>query len=437
VASSTLAALPPVALEALSRSRTDAVVTIDEKGIVSWASPSARPMLGWDPEALIGRRALDLLHPDELPRAAAVMEASLRGYAPRSTARYRVCTPDGGYDECDMSIERLDTHGGIALWIRLATDQLVLERVIRGLLRGEPTTDVVAEAQGLVFRRNDVTRCAITLRDAEGQVICAESSLPSSLAGLDLGEDSPWTHAQQAGRELLFEDLDRLPAETAKAARKEGLGAGWIVPVVSADGEWLASITLWTLCDGPSPRLNAYPVQLMSQLVEVVVRWGTQRAALERAATRDPLTGLFNRRALSERIGDDAGSRRGILYLDLDHFKPINDTHGHGVGDRVLAAVAKRIMGAVRPDDGVGRFGGDEFVVLCQDVDRPTLEEIAERIRQRVSQMLVVDGHELRVSVSVGLALGGATDTRLLEEADRALYRAKSSGRNRICWAGD
>jgi diguanylate cyclase (GGDEF)-like protein/PAS domain S-box-containing protein len=415
----------------------DAVVTIDEQGLVSWVSPSAVPMLGWTPASLIGRPAFELLHPDELERAAAVMAASLGGYAPRATARYRVRTPDGGYDECDMSIERLETHGGIALWIRLATDQLVLESVVRGLLRGGSTTQLVTELLDLVFRRNDASRCAITLCDARGEVVAAGASLPPALSGLDLSDDSPWTSARNSGQDVFVGDLEALPHPVAEVARKEGLEALWIVPLVDADAEWLASITIWTIEGGPSPRLNAYAVQLMTQLVEVIVRWGTQRTALETAAKRDPLTGLFNRRALTEWIDADTRGNRGILYLDLDHFKPINDTHGHGVGDRVLTAVAKRIHGAVRPEDRVGRFGGDEFVVLCQDVDAAALEEIAERIRQRVIRVLRIDDRELEVGVSIGMAIGGADDERLLERADQALYRAKQSGRNLVCWAAD
>jgi diguanylate cyclase (GGDEF)-like protein len=170
---------------------------------------------------------------------------------------------------------------------------------------------------------------------------------------------------------------------------------------------------------------------------------------LEEAASLDSKTGLLNAAAWhvqAERVLQRAKRRDGppgVLVLDLDHFKAVNDTHGHLAGDQVLAAVAEVLRAEVRERDVVGRFGGEEFVVMLSGRDRgpAELEVVAERIRQRVAELRVEiptpDGPlTIRgLSVSVGCAAtpeGGAELRDLLEVADRALYAAKGAGRNAV-----
>jgi diguanylate cyclase (GGDEF)-like protein len=124
--------------------------------------------------------------------------------------------------------------------------------------------------------------------------------------------------------------------------------------------------------------------------------------------------------------------------VDLDHFKRINDTYGHLAGDLILKAVAETISGAVRHGDAVGRFGGEEFVVLLPGITEPDARVIAERIRASVAQLEVMVDHERTMrglSASIGIATYPATGTtieRLLRAADAAMYRAKAAGRNRV-----
>jgi diguanylate cyclase (GGDEF)-like protein len=163
------------------------------------------------------------------------------------------------------------------------------------------------------------------------------------------------------------------------------------------------------------------------------------REAEARAST-DSLTGLPNRRYFDEFVGLLARRRRagdavGILMVDIDRFKTLNDTHGHATGDAVLRAVGGAIVSAVREDDVPARFGGEEFVVLLRNPDPGVAVEIGERIRAAVRGL---DLRRLRVppiSVSVGVAVAdGPEDSieSLIEVADRALYRAKRGGRDRV-----
>lgn len=171
-----------------------------------------------------------------------------------------------------------------------------------------------------------------------------------------------------------------------------------------------------------------------------------QNEELHRLATRDPLTGCFNRRAFFEQVEQvvaravERGTGIGCLMVDIDHFKSFNDRHGHAVGDQVLAAVAKTIQTALRENDVLGRYGGEEFCVVLDGVNAHLLGEIAERIRRRIemeSGASVRSTRGLRVTASLGTRLylaGDAPDIQsLLGEADQALYQAKRSGRNRVC----
>ncbi len=165
----------------------------------------------------------------------------------------------------------------------------------------------------------------------------------------------------------------------------------------------------------------------------------THRSAEVRAST-DALTGLPNRRYFDEFCALLAGRRRsddavGILMVDIDHFKRINDRHGHDVGDAVLRAVGGAIAGAVRDGDVPARFGGEEFVVLLRKPSGRIAVDVAERVREAVGALDLRAIGPGSVSVSVGVAVQDAPEeavTDLLSRADRALYRAKRAGRDRV-----
>ncbi len=177
----------------------------------------------------------------------------------------------------------------------------------------------------------------------------------------------------------------------------------------------------------------------------VADRLRDQRLALneaERRAQTDPLTGVLNRRSLVERL--DAACLRAqarglpiaLLFIDLDHFKLINDSHGHLAGDACLKAIIAPIQSELRQSDVIGRYGGEEFVVLLSSADASAAEPIAERIRQRVADVRVEGfGDPIQVTCSIGIATSdmlGVWGEHLIAHADTAVYAAKRSGRNRV-----
>lgn len=166
------------------------------------------------------------------------------------------------------------------------------------------------------------------------------------------------------------------------------------------------------------------------------------RRELERLARTDTLTGLANRRQFDERLSLAILRLRrhefpiALLYLDIDHFKTINDKHGHAIGDGILCAFAQRLLDNVRATDLVARLGGDEFVVIVDDAALPdAAETIARKLIETMTQPMRVEGRELKVTTSIGIAYTHApVDARtLMSCADAALYAAKEAGRNTYC----
>lgn len=164
--------------------------------------------------------------------------------------------------------------------------------------------------------------------------------------------------------------------------------------------------------------------------------------SFEQAALTDPLTGMHNRRyfdaALEQYLNEFAKINRhvGLLMIDLDHFKAINDTHGHDAGDIVLKVVAARLLEFSRHHDIVARFGGEEFALVAPNVTQLTLHSFADRLRGALAESAIdLGSKKLRITVSIGLATSRPSDTgnSLLKRADVNLYRAKQSGRNRVC----
>ncbi len=162
-------------------------------------------------------------------------------------------------------------------------------------------------------------------------------------------------------------------------------------------------------------------------------------------SSRDPLTGLGNRRQLERALSREidrvarAGEPAMLLMIDIDHFKRINDSHGHAAGDQVIQAVARALSECVRPMDTVTRFGGEEFSIILPNCQPAFGHAVAERIRTKVEQLdiPIAGGHALHVTISLGGAFAPQwvrSSTALwIDRADSQLYQAKSEGRNRTC----
>lgn len=204
----------------------------------------------------------------------------------------------------------------------------------------------------------------------------------------------------------------------------------------TADGDLLWMNAVWRVMRGPKGEDYGVLVSFRDVHADVV-----RREALAHMAHHDGLTGLLNRDSayawLRAQIAQSRLADRGlaVLYVDVDHFKGVNDTYGHAVGDRVLAAVARVLSRAVRDDDMVARTGGDEFVLaLRASPDISAVEHRASAVLDGVRSLRVDDAGPL--SVSVGLVrddgIGGVDD--LVRRADEALFRAKNAGRDRFSW---
>jgi diguanylate cyclase (GGDEF)-like protein/PAS domain S-box-containing protein len=175
-------------------------------------------------------------------------------------------------------------------------------------------------------------------------------------------------------------------------------------------------------------------------------RFDEQRRALEEQihhqAFHDGLTGLPNRSLFEDRLAlaiahaDRNAEGLGVMFLDLDNFKTVNDSHGHSIGDGVLKAVANRLRGCIREHDSVARIGGDEFLLLFPELgDFDDAERVGRKLLRQFSRPFSVRGLSLAVTASIGIALyrvHGTTSDQLLKNADASMYRAKTLGRNRI-----
>lgn len=180
----------------------------------------------------------------------------------------------------------------------------------------------------------------------------------------------------------------------------------------------------------------AEAIRNQTRNLETKVRERTE--ALHEMARKDPLTGLVNRRGMDELLDDHAQRARhsgepfGVIYLDLDHFKPLNDTHGHAEGDVTLTRVAERLREFLGPDDRVARWGGDEFLVLLHPCDPERLSAMGQALIEAAAGVETPEDTPVTFSAGGHLAQPGEPVDEILEHADHALYSAKESGRNRF-----
>lgn len=307
---------------------------------------------------------------------------------------------------------------------------------------------VAAPVVGTLRRRAHRTRTALDRFEQ------AFAQAPVGLAVLDL--DGSIEQANPSLAALVGEDVDRIqelsfsalldPAmrerfAAAVAALLNGDGRGWHGELALRGG---GGAVVWSLV-GLSlvgDQVDDAPPQVIVHVADL----SNQRAvqlALEHEATHDRLTGLPSRELFVRRLSvalESAAARRGnhlvaVLFCDLDGFKTVNDSCGHARGDQLLAITARRLAGALRLPASVARWGGDEFVVLCDGVDRvEEVTAIASRLIASASQPIVDDGLQASVSMSVGIAVArpdGQDPYGLIDAADAAMYQAKRLGAGR------
>jgi diguanylate cyclase (GGDEF)-like protein len=244
--------------------------------------------------------------------------------------------------------------------------------------------------------------------------------------------------------------LDRGIPQWAAICRALKAGPAFSMPIVVVDwdggGESAAVEALDAGADefvGEPSHSQELRARINNQLrhkrrLDTLHRLRAERDSLRLDTTVDALTSVLNRKALNRALAklehDDA--EYSLVFLDVDFFKTINDNFGHAIGDRVLAALGRLLRDHLRPNDVVGRYGGEEFVVVLRDASSDAARRVAERIRQSISN-ITISGLPRRVTVSAGIATRAAGEPTegLIARADLALYAAKGAGRNRVLLA--
>jgi len=397
----------------------DVAFVIDDDSVVTYVSPAVE-RFGYTPEELVGLPGRDLVHPDDIDRTvAAVLDA---------TANTGTATIEG----------RLRAADGTYRWV---------EQVLTDL------RDVPAVG-GFVVNVRDIT----DRKRAEAERVEAEERFRQGfersafgLAVLDL--EQSFSSVNPALAELLGHPVDRLlgrrpleflhptESETARMGTESLLRGD--APfykrehrMVRADGTIVSVLIDMTLVRDSAGE----PTYYFMQVRDITDRKRAEEA-LAHQALHDDLTRLPNRLLLVDRLAhslaraERTGSNVAVLFLDLDRFKLVNDGLGHVVGDQLLMEVARRLLTSIRASDTVARFGGDEFVIVREDVgDVGEAVEFAERVVAILHEPVSLSGRELYATTSVGIAISaaGASAEQLLRDADAAMYRAKDLGRARI-----
>ena len=289
--------------------------------------------------------------------------------------------------------------------------------------------------------------CVATIDEAgELQVIAGVNPLEGLY---DRSDPRPGPDALREGRPLVFAGHDEVEvgypaiASAMRIARLEGLAA---FPLLRDHAPFGIVAAFFARRRELEPAAIELVQAISLQAAQALARIRLQEE-LAHLALHDQLTGLANRALLREHIdaalahAERTTQPVAMMFLDLDGFKPVNDRLGHTTGDEVLREVARRLRSVVRETDVIGRFGGDEFIVLCPETDDEQASLIAERLREAVGQPMEWLPAGFAVSASVGVVVHQSTDHRpttdeLLEIADSEMYRAKNGGRNRVSIAG-
>lgn len=400
-------------------------------GTVAYWNRASEALYGYNAAEAIGANLYDLIIPDAM--RPAVVDAVNRMFEtgqPSPPGRLVLKHKDGGKVPVYSSHTIVEAPGQAALMFCMDIDLSELDRT-------EAALNVALAKYKTLF---DCFPMGITVSDAQGQVLETNAA-----AERLLGVQSK-THRQRAidhpDWHVLRADGTPMPAEeyaSVRALKERRRIEDVEMGVVRDDG-----CTTWLSVTADILPLEGYGV---------VVTYGditARRAAEERIhemAYLDDLTGLPNRRLLMDRFeraraaSERSGEYGALMILDIDHFKEINDNHGHAVGDLLLVEVARRLRNEVRQIDTVARLGGDEYVVMLENLDvsadlaEAEARTVAEKLRQAVAQpyALTPDAAAYRSSASIGASLfRGARHTAddVLRQADRALYRAKDDGRN-------
>jgi diguanylate cyclase (GGDEF)-like protein/PAS domain S-box-containing protein len=403
----------------LAEHASDFVTRSSPEGVILWASPSVTRALGWSAEELVGRSGLALAHPDDVEQ--------MRGESTRLNAGVAV----------EVSFRALHKNGTFR-WFRLTARPVLGEdgRVVARVTAWRDVQDETVERQareaseGMFRKAMQSAAIGMIIASTDGRIRLVNPALCEMLA-----RDTDWLCAHRLVDLVHPDDVGITLKERARLLEGDDDSVMGQLRLMRGDGT-----SIWARRTAVLVRDAAGAPESFVLQVEDVTAERRAREQLAFQAFHDPLTGLRNRAWIFDMLESDLAEARreggtvGVLYVDLDNFKLVNESLGHVAGDEMLAAMAHRIATALPGDLRIGRFGGDEFLVVIPEAEGVhVVESVAERIAQAVAAPLVVAGHSVVTTASIGVALSNddSTPQSLLRDADSAAYRAKSSGRAR------
>ncbi len=402
---------------AVSLDRTTASILVGEDLRIVWASHAVDDLIGHDD--LVDRYLLDLVDDSDHERVVALVERAVR----RPEVSLETLSP----------VLRFLCDDGELLRLRCRPVNLFADPDVAGLL-------VHLEHRVVEHRRDEVIARLAAGAAAEeflGAVLrLLAAQHPGSTPGIWRSGPPERLHVlpgttlpADVVRDLVArrweQTMFRVPPRDAEGRQ------WWVVPAWRNSDAEPVYVLVRSGADGADDDvLVREDLERAASLVAIALHRSAQEAQLRRDAELDPLTGLANRRRFEQALGAlAAGSRPwSVLMVDLDRFKPVNDTYGHATGDAVLRAIGGRLRRSIRPEDLVARVGGDEFAILVRGVGSDVAERIAARVRTAVEWPVAVDGRSLSVGCSIGIGVGGPGDdaAAVLADADRALYARKA-----------
>jgi diguanylate cyclase (GGDEF)-like protein/PAS domain S-box-containing protein len=406
----------------------DAVMGLNDRGLIESANQRAALLTGRTIDELVGRAFLEMISGDD-----------------RESVTERWHFDQASPGALDVTGDLTGPIGNHVVFELVDADGE--PHLVEASLHRPSVTD--GRGGGLVVLLRDVTdraRTTVALEQARRRFQQAFHSAPTGMALVRL-DDSRIVDANQSLADMLARPLsslvgigireithpDDLRAAATQRARLElGIADTYLLEqrYVRSDGEFVWARTRVSVTEDEG-------VALAITHIEDVTEQRMVAEQLTHAATHDGLTELPNRAALVDRL-DELLARAevgqvSVLFIDLDNFKMVNDSLGHGAGDELLRQVASRLRHVMRDTDRLARLGGDEFVVLVDGGVDPAV--VAERLRRAVQRPMVIDDHELVVTASIGFAVNSGSDLtadELLRDADAAMYRAKAAGRDRV-----
>jgi diguanylate cyclase (GGDEF)-like protein/PAS domain S-box-containing protein len=417
---------------------------LDSVGQILWTNAAVERIFGYRPAEVIGTNIFDYVDAEWDPGALGSIAEALDADGLRLPAVFQVVRKDGStliveaWANSQLNDPLLQ---GLVACVRRWDERILLDRAFESLASGEALEDTL-RLLVQVMAAETLDAHGAVVYDADGrpgfeQGVAHDALHPSQHQPGSGGDDSPWEQARRRGEPTVVATAD-LPESMRSAAEAQGHQACWVWPVTDGQGGVEACLVVWRRGEEVIPDFTR--VRLLESLVRLA-RLAFERdrhqSRLEHAATHDPLTHLANRTAFYDALDQATNGPPerllGVLYLDLDGFKPVNDELGHGAGDEVLVAVARRLLGTVRDADVVARLGGDEFAVLCPQLSSTDeLGTLAERLVHVVAEPFEVRGKQVALGVSVGASTspaGEADVDHLVEAADRALYQVKRTGK--------